>query len=531
MISKIKNSLKFFKSHQAGTAALFVSVATLLSTILGLVRDKFMAHYFGASLDTDFYNYGFTIPDALQNILIMGVTASSFIPVYAEYVAHKSKEEANRMANSFLNATMIIFAGICLLTGIFMSQITDLWLGSEISDQDKAQIVLIARIFLLTQIAFAVSKILSGILQTHKHFTAYAFGLLIYNPSIILGMVLFHRTAGIDSMAYGALIGACLIVLVNLIDIRGTDFRMAMNLSWKDEGVRNIWILAIPNFLNMALLQAVIVAYSSMSVNLQEGSYSAFRYALNFESFPVSIFGISFVTAIFPFLAENASKRHYDNFNYNVQNSFRQILYLTLPAGIGMAILSKDIIGLILGGGKFGEPEIDLTASVLFFYALTVPLESLWYLYARAYYALKDTWTPFWFRLAGTVINLLISYFLSSSMGPAAFSLGLLCAFSLQIMMFTAGLKMKISEYNLKAILSVSLKMTACALIMAAFVFVFKEWLVYSSVITEYSQRIQYLISVSGGVILGFGVYITASVVLRCADFSVIKRVSGRIIK
>jgi putative peptidoglycan lipid II flippase len=529
--SKIKNTFKFFKSHQAGTAALFVSVATLLSTVLGLVRDKVMAHYFGASLDTDFYNYGFTIPDALQNILIMGVTTSSFIPIYAEYVANKSREEAGRMASSFLNITLLAFTGICLFVGLFMPQITDLWLGSEIDAEQKSQVVLIARIFLLAQIAFAASKILSGILQTHKHFTAYALGLLVYNPSIILGMILFHKSSGIESMAYGALIGSGLVVLINVFDLKGTHFRFSPQLLWNNKGVKRIWILAIPNFLNMALLQGVFVIYSRLSVNLQEGSYSAFRYALNFESFPVSIFGISFVTAIFPFLAENASKNHFENFNYNIQNSYRQILYLTLPAGFGMAILSHDIVGLILGGGRFGEIEVNLTASVLFFYALTVPLESLWYLYARAYYALKDTWTPFWFRLAGTIINLLISYFLSPVLGVAAFSLGLLCAFSVQMVMFTIGLKMKIKEYDLKSVLMVSAKLMVCALIMTASVYAFKEWAYTSDFISGYSARMQYLFVVVTGIVLGFGVYVVLTMIFRCADFSVIRRVSGRIFK
>jgi putative peptidoglycan lipid II flippase len=196
-----------------------------------------------------------------------------------------------------------------------------------------------------------------------------------------------------------------------------------------------------------------------------------------------------------------------------------------------MAILSQDIVGLILGGGRFGTTEINLTSSVLFFYALTVPLESLWYLYARAYYALKDTWTPFWFRLAGTVINLLISYFLSPVMGAAAFSLGLLCAFSLQMAMFTIGLKMKVKEYNLKSVMIVSLKLFLCALIMAGAVYGFREWAYASDFISAYSARMQYLFVVVAGIVLGFALYVILTIIFRCADFSVIRRVSGRILK
>jgi putative peptidoglycan lipid II flippase len=522
---------KIFRPQQAGIAALFVSVATFLSTALGLVRDKVMAHYFGASLETDFYNYGYTIPDMLQNILIMGVTSSSFIPVFAEHVAQCSREEANRMASSFLNITLCVFTAICLLVGLFMSQIVEVWLGPDFPAEEKAGVIDVTRIFLLAQIFFAVSKIFSGILQTHKHFTAYALALIVYNPAIILGMALFHQQVGIYSAAYGALIGAGLVALVNLADLMRTQYRYQWTWQWGATGIRQVYLLAIPNFLNLALLQVVILAYSRLSVDLQEGSYSAFRYALNFESFPVSLFGISFVTAIFPYLAENVGQRNFDNFNYNVQNSFRQILYLTLPAGLGMAVLSDEIIGLVLSGGQFDAEDVRMTGGILFFYALAVPLESLWYLYARAFYSLKDTWTPFWYRLIGTVINLTISYMLAFRIGPSAFSLGILVAFAIQIGFFTVGLKKRVVQFDIRQVWHTSYKLVACAAIMMALVLTLNRWLADGPWLASYSLRMQYLMRTVLGIGLGAVSYVGLTVLFRCADFSVLNRVTGRLFK
>lgn len=522
---------KVFRSQQAGIAALFVTIATLLSTVLGLVRDKVMAHYFGAGLETDFYNYGYTIPDMLQNILIMGVTSSSFIPVFAEYVANYSKEEANKLASSFLNVTLIVFSAVCLLVGIFMPQITDVWLANDIPLENKTAIVDITRLFLLAQIAFAMSKVFSGILQTHKHFTGYALALFVYNPAIILGMVLFHKEHGIYSAAYGAVIGSCLVMIVNMIDLRGTEYRYRSALDLRSPGIKSIYVLAIPNFLNMALLQIVFLAYSKISIDLEEGSYSAFRYALNFENFPVNIFGISFVTSIFPFLAENVSKRNFVNFNYNIQNSIRQILYLTLPAGAGMAVLSTEIIGLVLGGGRFGPEEIKMTASILFFYAWIVPLESLWYLFARAFYAMKDTWTPFYFRLAGTVINLVISYILAYRIGPTAFSIGLLVAFFIQIALFTFGLKRKVAEFDLKQASLISAKLIGCTVAMVLLVVAGNYYLQQAAWMMDYSDRMKYLLRTLAGIGIGGVSYIGLTVIFKCADFSVLTRVVARILK
>lgn len=531
LITESNSTSKVFKSQQAGIAALFVTIATLLSTVLGLVRGKVMAHYFGAGLETDFYNYGTTIPDSLQNILIMGVTSASFIPIFAEYVANYSKEEANKLASNFLNVTLTAFSIICLLVGIFMPQITDVWLSNQIPLENKIAIVDITRLFLLAQIAFAMSKVFSGILQTHKHFVAYALALLVYNPAIILGMVLFHEEHGIYSAAYGAVIGACMVMIVNMIDLKGTEYRYKPSFELRHNGLRNIYVLAVPNFLNMALLQIVFITYSKISIDLQPGSYSAFRYALDFENFPVNIFGISFVTAIFPFLAENASKRNFVNFNYNIQNSIRQILYLTLPAGAGMAVLSTEIIGLILGGGQFGPDDIKMTASILFFYAWIVPLESLWYLFARAFYAMKDTWAPFYFRLAGTVINLTISYILAYRIGPSAFSIGLLVAFFIQIALFTFGLKRKVPEFDLKQAALISGKLLVCTAAMAVLVMIGNYYLQQASWMLSYSDRMQYLLRTMIGIGIGGVSYIGLTVIFKCADFSVLSRVVNRILK
>lgn len=521
---------KVFRPHQAGIAALFVTAATLLSTVLGLVRDKVMAHYFGASLDTDFYNYGYTIPDLLQNVLIMGVTSSSFIPILSEYVSNRSREDANRLASGFLNVTLGAFVVLCAAVWILATPITEIWLGSGVSTDQRTTIVAIMRIFLASQIAFAVSKIFSGILQTHKHFTAYALALISYNPCIILGIVLFHESHGIYSAAFGALIGAAVNAVVNLFDLLSTPYRYAWTWPWKNAGLRRIYLLAIPNFLNMGLLQFVFLVYSTLSVSLTEGAYSAFRYALNFESFPVSLFGISFVTAIFPYLAENASQKNYVHFNYNIQNSFRQILFLTLPAGLGMALLSEEIIGLVLSGGEFTSDDVRMTSSILFFYALAVPLESLWYLYARAYYALKDTWTPFWYRLAGTVINLGLSYFLAGTMGPASFSLGILVAFAIQIALFTFGLKHRVHEFDLSEVLRTTGKLAACTAAMGLLVWIVNAYLVRNDVLAAWSVRMQYLLRTAAGIGLGAASYLILTAIFRCADYSVVRRVLGRII-
>lgn len=520
---------RIFRSQQAGVAAFFVTLATLLSTVLGLVRNKVMAHYFGASLEMDLYNYGIGIPDAMQTVLIMGVTSSSFIPIFSEYLAQKGTGTANRMASSFMTIMLTVFIGLCLLVGIFMPAITIEWLGPDIPADQRDTVVLIARIFLVSQIAFALSKIYSGILQTHKHFMAYGLALVVYNPSIILGVILFHEPLGIYAAPCGAVIGALLVVLVNWLDVRQTDFRFSWSFDWDREGVRRIMLLALPSILNMGLLRFVFLAYQRMSVNMPEGSYSAFAYALDFESFPVSVFGISFVTAIFPYLSENVSRRNYANFNYNVQNSLRQILFLTLPAGLGMSILSFDIIALVLGGGKFGAEGIDMTGMALAVFALVVPLESLWYLFARAYYAIQDTWTPFWFRLIGTVLNLALCYVLATQFGATAFSIGLLAAFLIQIMLFVLGLKRKVPEFDLRTAAINSTKLGLCTLAMGAAVAGFLaiwdrfDWMAGSS------YRWIALSRVVSGMAIGTILYFALTMMFKCADFSVIERVWARV--
>jgi peptidoglycan biosynthesis protein MviN/MurJ (putative lipid II flippase) len=196
-----------------------------------------------------------------------------------------------------------------------------------------------------------------------------------------------------------------------------------------------------------------------------------------------------------------------------------------------MALLSNEIIGLILGGGKFGSREIEMTASILFFYSWIVPLESLWYLFARAFYAMKDTWMPFYFRLAGTAVNLAISYIFAYEIGPQAFSIGLLVAFLIQIALFVIGLKRKTAEFDLKQSGLIASKLMGCTTVMALLVLGVNNYLQQASWMVHYSERMQYLIRTLTGIGVGGVSYIGLTVVFKCADFSVLSRVVNRILK
>lgn len=508
---------RIFTPQGAGFAALIISASTLVSYILGMVRDIVLANYFGAGIETDVYNAGFIIPDTLQTILIISVTSSSFIPIFSDYKNNFSLEEANRLASNFINTTLIFFIGVCVVCGVFMPGIVEYWLPTA-SAEKKEMVASFSRIILLSQVAFAFSKVFSGVLQTHKHFVAFALSLWFYNICIIGAMILFHDRYGIYSAAMGAVVGAAIVTLINLIDLAHTNFKFSLTLAPAQKAIGRIYSLAIPNALNLGVWQLTMIIYSSIAFTLPEGNWSAFNYARNFQSFPVSLFGIAVATAIFPFLSENTSQKSFDNFNYNMEKSGKQILFLTVPSAVGLALLAEQIVTLVLARGEFGSVAVQRTSAVLVFYAVSIPLESMVYLYAKAFYANKDTLTPLLVKVGGTALNLGLSYYLATRYGAAAFSIGFTSGMFLQVLVLMFTLRLRVKSFRFGRFWINAAKISASAAVMGIAVYLTSGFLESRSLV------IRLFLSIAAGT----AVYFALTILLKCADIEILQKLWQR---
>jgi putative peptidoglycan lipid II flippase len=510
---------KIFTPSKAGKATVLIATASFLSYGIGLLRDRIIAVNFGASSATDTYNASFLIPDLLFNLFIAGALTAAFLPVFSEQL-QKGKEEAYKIANIMLTAATITISLLALIAFIFMPQIIGLSF-SEFTPAMQNDISNMTRLMLFSAIIFAISNTLGNILMSYKHFIAYAISPILYNLGIILGVIFLEEKFGIYSAAIGVIIGAALHCSVRVIDSIYTGYRYKPSLNLTHPAFKKIIKLMIPKSFSLIGWQANLYIFAVVGVKIQEGGLAAFHFARNIQSFAVSLFGISFATAIFPFLANAASSNNKEKFTEHIQKTMQRILFFTLPAAIGVMALSSQIVALILGGGIFDQKAIDLTSIILFFFALSIPFESLTHILARAFYAHKNTITPMFINLSAMSIMALITIFVAPKLGIEWFSIGFTLGFVFYITVAIIILNKKLSHFSIPQFLS-SLGKTviSCGIMMISI-------LVSSPIQELINSNIATLLQIA----IGSGSFFLTAYLLKSPEIESVHYITNRLLK
>jgi len=258
-------------------AAMVVAVGFLGSRILGLVRTMAIADAFGTSPDLDAYWVAFRLPDLIFQVLAGAAMGSAFIPTFARYVAQKNEAEAWRLASSLLNLVAILTAALAAAAAILAPWLVPLMApGLEEGLQDKA--VELTRIMLVSPFLFAVSGMLTGILNARQHFFLAAVAPMLYNLSIIFGAVFLSEPWGVRGLAAGVVLGSGLHLLVQVPGLFGVGMRYRLEANWRHRGVQEVARLMLPRMAGLAAAQANFVVAIFFASRLEEGSISALNY-------------------------------------------------------------------------------------------------------------------------------------------------------------------------------------------------------------------------------------------------------------
>lgn len=244
--------------------------------------------------------------------------------------------------------------------------------------------------------------------------------------------------------------GAVLHLLIRLIDVFATEYRYKPELNIKHPGFKKILKLMIPRSMGLIAWQLNLYIFAVVGMRMIEGGLAAFNFARNIQSFAVSLFGIAFATAVFPNLNAAISKGDKKEFTSNIQKTIHRILFFTIPASVGIIFMAKPITDLILGGGEFGEESLNLTSIILLFFAVSIPFESLTHLFARSYYAMKNTITPMIINVSSLTIIALTTIFVAPKLGIQWFSIGFTIGFTIYTILFVLLLSKHFEGFKLK---------------------------------------------------------------------------------
>lgn len=448
-------------------AALIISLATLFSRLVGLFRDRILAHYFGAGQIMDAYYAAFKIPDLVYTLLIVGALTAGFIPTFTKiFLEGEDKSRAWKLANNILNITgaaLVVLAGLGI---IFAPRLLPLIAPGFTGDNLKMA-VSFARIMFLSPIFLGLSMTLGGILQSLRRFVLYSIAPIFYNLGIIFGASVFTGFIGPLGLAWGVVLGAALHLLLQIIGAHNSGWRYAWQFDLRDKSTRLIGKLMLPRTIGSAITEINILITTILASLLPIGSIAVYNYASNLQAVPVGIIGIPFALAIFPVLSAAAARNDMDDFIKNLSGTVRLILFLIIPLSIIVMLLRAQIVRVVLGSGAFDWAATINTADTLAFFAFGLFAQALIPLFSRAFYSLSDTKTPLLVGVISEIIAIASALILMKVLGVAGLALAGSIGALVSLSLLAALLRRKLHSIGGAKIIYSLLRVSFASLIMA----------------------------------------------------------------
>jgi putative peptidoglycan lipid II flippase len=404
--SALRTGSNFFTRRQATilSAAVVIMVMIAASRILGLVRNRVLAHFF--SVETlSIYFAAFRLPEVIFEVLVFGALSSAFIPTFTSYLSRQGKKEAWYVASAVLNIAFLIFAFLALLIFVFARPIYQVIAAGFTPDQ-LDQIVSLARILLLAQGFFVLSYFLTGVLESLQRFLVPAIAPLLYNLGIILGAAFFSGQAGIYAPTLGALAGAFMHFAIQLPLAFYLGFRFQRIFDFSHPGVKEIGRLAAPRVVELSFLQVGKSVELFLASLISTAAYTYFTFANSLQLLPVGLFGISIAKASLPTLSYQATEKNLARFKKTFLASFNEIIFLVVPCAVFLAVLRIPIVRLAFGAARFTWTSTVQTGYTLSAFSLGILSQALVYLLNRAFYALHDTATPVKISVSTIILNI-----------------------------------------------------------------------------------------------------------------------------
>ncbi|GFO61259.1 putative lipid II flippase MurJ [Geomonas silvestris] len=455
-------------------AAGVLGAATMLSRIMGMLRDMVVSRLFGAGLATDAFFAAFQIPNMLRRFFAEGALTAAFVPTFSEWYTNKGEQEARALANVCFTVLTIVMAAITVVGIILSPQLVQLMFPGFAGNPAKASVTIFLNRLMFPYIFFvSLVALCMGILNTVRHFFTPAISTVFLNLSMILSALFLHSRfeVPIVSLAVGVLIGGFLQLALQLPVLYRKGFPLRPNFAFNHPALKRIALLMGPSVFGVGVYYLNIAVGAILASLLPEGSVSYLYYAQRLFEFPQGIFTVSVAQAVLPSMSRQAANGDLDALKESLNYGVRLTLFITVPAMAGLMFCATPIFSLLFMGGAFDYAKAVNCGVALLYYSLGLTFVALVRVLVPAFYALKDTKTPVVVAFIAFLLNLAFSLAL---MGPLKHG-GLALASSLSALgnmaLLLYLLRKKIGPFGGRAIAVSGLKGLLASVPMAAVVY------------------------------------------------------------
>lgn len=495
----------------------------MLSRLLGLVREMLIARYYGASGQTDSFAFAIIVPELLRTLIISGAVASVFIPLMTETQKSGKLEEAKRLAGIMLTfitfaALIVVFAGEAIAPYLVkLSEILRYSPGT-LEPEKIALTTNLIRIMLPIVIFVGLWGLMGGILNTFDNFHVPGLAPLAWNGTIIALLVIYGAQEKIYHVAWAFVIGHAVQVAFHFPALRKLGIK-PLAIDWRHPMLRKFLVLAPAAVLAYAAPAVNAFIGQGIALNLEESSASSLMYAFRIQQLPMSVFGVSVATALFPTLSRYASGGDGSRLVRSLATGLRMTALAVIPAVVFFLVLPEQTIELIYQRGKFDAGDTARVAGALFWYSWAILPMSLLLLTARTFFSEKDTRTPAILGVGTIILYYILAVNLSSPERFGLFGLPMSNSFVAWIFLVISIAILNYRHKNDASLVSAigfasPVQMLLAAIIEAAILYG------YSSLIGEIHGTLPLIGFLAGAAVIGAAVYLGLLMLFGNKDLS-----------
>ncbi len=506
-------------------AAGVVGVSTLLSRILGFIRDVLIARFFGAGFTSDAFFVAFRIPNLLRRLFAEGSLSMAFVSVFTEQLVRNGKQEAIRFASSALKLLSVILVLVSLI-GILLSPVIIRLLAPGFLDHPEK----LSLTIMLTQIMFpyiffiGLVALCMGILNALDHFVAPALAPVLLNIAMIGGMLWIspHMKDPIVGLAAGVIIGGVLQLALQVPFLIKKGIYLLNRVRVYHAGIKKVGTLMLPMVFGAAVYQINILVGTFLASFLREGSVSYLYYADRLVQFPLGIFAVAISTAVLPVLSRQAVEKDFVAVKETFCYALKLVFYVTVPAMVGLIVLREPIVTLLFQRGEFDVGASRLTACALLYYGIGIWAFSAIRVVISTYYAIQDTKTPVKAAVVSVFANIILGSMLMIPLGHSGIALAASISSMLNFYLLSRMLKARLGEIEWKNMAPSVAKTVVGALMMGAVVQIVSQYTIPTETGSSYFLFLGLLISMMTGLIF-YGMY---SFLIKHPEFKTIYNIA-----
>ena len=419
----------------------------VLSRLLGLLREMVIGAQYGTSADYDAYVVAFRLPDTLFLLVMSGAFGSAFLPIFVGFWSKGQQARAWRLANAVVTLALTGFLALAAICFVLAPWLVPTFVAPGLTGDQRDLAVNLTRLLLLSPLLLGLGAAAMGILNARKRFAWPAFAPVAYNLGIIGGAVVLGDSLGIYGLALGVVAGAGAHFLLQVPDLWRAGMRYQPVFALDTPGLREMGRLLGPRVLGQMAFQINFIVLTFLASTLPDGRISALNYAYLLVMLPHGIFAMSLATVIFPTLAEHFGRDDLARLRGTLQSALRLLLFLTVPAAAGLALLRVSLVQVLFQWQSFTPESTRLVAEALGWFTVGLIGVALVEAMTRAFYAMRDTITPVVASLATIAVNVALSLALIGPMGHGGLALAFAVANLAEMVVLLVVARQRIGDF------------------------------------------------------------------------------------